>query len=437
MRDDEIVLLGWSDYVGLTRCRGVPAAELSRRMEHGLGWAVAGQSLTPFAEIAPNPWGPMTEVRQVPVADTHTRVDLWDDAPPFNLVLCDSRNPDGTDWACSTRGFMTAALDDFRRETGLELVAAFEHEFALVGEDLVQGPPFSVEAMRNTAAFTGDVAAALRAADLEPETVEPEYGYLQYEVTTSPGTGAAAGDRAILTRELIREAARRRGYRASFSPKPEPDGVGNGAHLHFSFRDAEGGNGAYDALGASGASAVAQQFIAGVVRHMPAMTALVAPSPVSYLRLGPHHWSCGYASFGVQNREAAIRICPSPDPEPRSAARGFNLELRAPDATASPYMVIGALVRAGLEGIRDALPLPPACQVDPAELSDDERAALGIRPLPATLAEALDTLDADERARTWLPGEMYESYVAVKRMEIDLAAGVEPVELCRRYREAY
>ena len=94
-------------------------------MEHGLGWAAAGQSLTPFADIAANPWGPMTEVRQVPVPETRTRVDLWDGVPAFHLYLCDSRNPDGSPWECCTRGFMNAALDDFRRETGLEFVAAY------------------------------------------------------------------------------------------------------------------------------------------------------------------------------------------------------------------------------------------------------------------------------------------------------------------------
>ena len=180
-----------------------------------------------------------------------------------------------------------------------------------------------------------------------------------------------------------------------------------------------------------------QQFIAGVLRHMPAMTALVAPSPVSYYRLGPHHWSCGFASFGIQNREAAIRICPSPAREPGDRATAFNMELRPPDASASPYMVIGALVRAGLEGIRDALPLPAACDRDPADLSDDERSALGIVPLPSTLGEALDALAADERARAWLPGQMYESYVAVKRAEIELAEAMDPADLCRRYRDAY
>ncbi|MBA3234367.1 MAG: glutamine synthetase [Chloroflexi bacterium] len=442
MNEREIVLLGWSDYVGITRCRGIPAAELSGRLEDGLGWAAAGQALTPFADIAPNPWGPMKEVRQVPVPETRTRVDLWEDVPALHFYLCDSRNPDGSTWDCCTRGFMNAALADFKRETGLDFIAAFEHEFTLIDPSLPQGPPFSMEAVRNAAAFTGDVSAALTAAGVEPETVEPEYGYLQYEVTTAPAKGSMAGDRAIITREVIREVARRRGQRATFSPKPTPDGVGNGAHMHFSFLDAEGRNAAFDAdrpeaEGAAGASVVAQRFIAGVLRHMRALTALVAPSPVSYLRLGPHHWSCGYASFGIQNREAAIRICPSPSRDPEKAARGFNMEFRPPDATASPYMVVGALIRAGLEGIRDELPLPAACDQDPADLSEAEREALGIVPLPSSLAEALDALDADQRARTWLPDLMSESYVAVKRAEIALTDPLDPADVCRRYRDAY
>jgi glutamine synthetase len=246
-----------------------------------------------------------------------------------------------------------------------------------------------------------------------------------------------AGDRAVITREVIREAARRRGYRASFTPKPAPHKVGNGAHVHFSFLDAEGNNAAYDPQGHGEASAVAQAFIAGVVKHMPAMCALVAPSPVSYFRLGPHHWSCGYASFGIQNREAAVRICPSPERDPKKRGHAFNMELRAPDATASPYMVIGALVRAGLEGIRAKLPLPPAVDKDPADLTAAERKKLGIVALPSTLAQALDTLEADPIAKAWLPPVMYSSYVAVKRTEVAMFAGMQADEICRRYHEAY
>ena len=117
--------------------------------------------------------------------------------------------------------------------------------------------------------------------------------------------------------------------------------------------------------------------------------------------------------------------------------QGNGMELRAPDGTASPYMVVGSLVRAGLEGIRAKLPLPAACERDPSELSDDERHRLGIVPLPGSLDEALEALDKDAIARSWLPPLMYESYVAVKRKEISMFADMDTTEMCRRYHDAY
>lgn len=437
MTDGEVIYLAWSDYVGITRCRGVPAGDIARRMAYGLGWAVAGQALTPFEDIAPNPWGPMLEVRQVPVPETETRVDIWDDAPALHFFMCDSKVADGSNWDCCTRGFMKRALADFEAETGLQFVAAFEHEFLLTGPGLAPGTPFSLGTMREAAPFTRDVARALLAAGVEPETIEPEYGVGQYEISCGPAAGAMAGDRCILTREVIREVARRLGLKASFSPKPAPNAVGNGAHMHFSFRDAKGGNAAYDKSGPGEAATVAQHFIAGVTAHLPAICALLAPSPVSYLRLGPHHWSCGYASFGVQNREAAVRICPSPERDPARRAGAFNMEVRAPDATASPYMVIGAVVRAGLDGIRRKLPLPAAIDRDPSDLGDAERKALGIRPLPGSLAEALDLMDAEAAVKSWMSPVMYDSYVAVKRMEIEMFKSSTPEQLCQRYGHAY
>lgn len=436
MSEHGLVMLAWSDYVGVTRCRAVPRSQFQGRLETGLGWAAAGQALTPFADIAPNPWGPMSEVRQTPVPATHTVVDIWPDSPALELVLCDSLNADGSYWECCTRNFLRSALDDLRGETGLELLSAFEHEFLITG-DLPAAPPFSVEALRNVARLADDIALALEVSGLTPETVEPEYGVRQYEVTVAPSRGLAGGDNAVLAREVIRECARRLGLRASFSPKPFLDGVGNGAHVHFSFLDAEGRNATVDPTHPSGASAVARAFIAGVVRHMPAMCALVSPSPASYYRLGPHHWSCGYAAFGIQNREASIRICPSTSTDPTARERGFNLELRPPDASANPYMVLGALVRAGLAGIREGLELPVACDVDPAELSEAERQRMGIRELPGSLPEAIDLLLKDAEVRSWMSPTMLESYLGVKNLEHELTVGEDAADTLTRYRAAY
>jgi glutamine synthetase len=376
----------------------------------------------------------MTEVRQTPVLATETRIAIWDDAPAFHFALCDSLIA-GKNWDCCMRGFLKKALADLERETGLTIAAAFEHEFLLSGNGLPWIVPFSVEQMRVAASFTADVTRALLAANVGLETVEPEYGVCQYEVSCAPAVGMAGADRCVITREVIREAARRRGYRASFTPKPTPTSVGNGAHVHFSLVDGKGVNRTYDAKESANLSRAAQQFTAGVVRYMPEICALVAPSPVSYLRLGPHHWSCGYAAFGVQNREATIRSCPSPDP--KKTAQAFNLELRPSDATASPYMVLGALVRAGLEGIRQKLPLPAVLDRDPADYSDKERAALGVRPLPSSLGEALDLMAKSDVVSGWLPDIMRESYVAVKRKEIAMFADATPEAMCKRYHDAY
>ena len=437
MADGDVIYLGWNDLVGITRVRGVPAGEISKRMAYGLGWAVAGQALTPFEDIAPNPWGPMLEVRQTPVPATETRVDIWPDASPLHFFLCDSKIADGSNWECCARGFMKKALDAFEAETGLQFMAAFEHEFLLSGGDTKWCVPFSLEQVRINAAFVRDVTRALLTAKVGLETVEPEYGVLQYEVSCGPAAGEMAGDRAIITREVIREAARRLGLRASFTPKPMPNAVGNGAHVHFSFRAKDGGNGAYDPKGPGETSQVAQHFIAGVVKHMRALCALMAPSPVSYLRLGPHHWSCGYSAFGIQNREAAVRVCPSPERDPARRGGAFNMEIRIPDGTASPYMVIGALVNAGLAGIRDKLPLPPNCDKDPAELSDAERKRLGIVELPSSLDEALAALDEDKVVKGWMSPTFYQAYVAVKRMEISMFVDKSPEHMCERYTNAY
>ena len=437
MSDGDLVLLAWSDYVGITRVRGLVADVYPTRMTTGIGWAVAGQVLTPFDDLGPNPWGSMMEVRQIPVAETHRKIDIWGDVPALEMVLCDARTLDGKQWECGTRAFYENALNDFRAETGLEFMAAFEHEFQLLGVQGPDAPPFSIEHVRKVPEFLRDLARALKQANVDVESLEPEFGVNQFEVTTGPATGLAAGDNPIIVREVIREVARRLGYRATFTPKPTPTSVGNGAHVHFSFVDQHGNNATYDVNGPGNASLVAQHFIAGVVKYLPALCAYMASSPVSYLRLGPHHWACGYASFGIQNREAGIRICPSADPDPVKHSRSFNLEVRAPDATASPYIVLGSLIRAGLQGIRDELALPPAVEGDPSDLTQEQRDEMGIVPLPGSLREALEVLDADPVARSWMPDLMYQCFVGVKRTEIELAESLSDDELCERYRNVY
>lgn len=436
-RSGELVCLVWNDLVGISRTRAVPVSEYERRRDHGLGWAVAGQSLTPFEDIADNPWGPIGEVRQVPDESTRCRVSIKEDRSPLHMVLCDSLNVDGSPWECCTRGLLKAALDALHDATGLTLRIAYENEFLLTGEDISWATPFSLEALRRISPFTDLCVAGLIDAGVGLETFEPEFGVGQFELSCGPATGVAGADRVVVTREVVRETARQCGLRASFTPKPGPEMVGNGCHLHLSLWDGSDSAASFDPDGPGQLSEVAVQFVAGVQRQLLALTALTAPSPVSFQRFGPHHWSCGYDAVGVHNREAAIRICPSPDPEPATRGNAFNIEFRFTDASASPYLAIAAIVRAGLEGIKQKLPTPVFIERDPADLSDEERSALGLSPLPDSLDAALNIFEQDSLFESWLSPTFLEAYIALKRLEAKTFNDADPETIFKRYLNAY
>jgi len=434
---EELVAFLHADLSGLNRGRAFPAGDLEERLRVGVGWVPADQALTPFDVIAdPNPWGPLGDLRLLPDPSTEVRVDLWPEASPLHFLLCDAVNTDGSPWDACPRALLTRALDDLVQESGLRLAAGFEQEFHLSGLARA-GPAFSMEAHRLVEPFGPMVVAALAEAGQEPETFLPEYGPAQYEINCRPAEGVAAADRAAIVREIVRETARRMGYRASFSPIVDPEGVGNGVHIHFSLVDEDGDPATFDAERPGGVSEVAGRFVAGVIRHLPGLVALTAPSVISYLRLTPHRWSAAFTAFGERNREAAVRIAPVTSLGGADPAAQFNLEYRAADAAACPHLALAAIALAGLEGIREKMPDPPLVNADPAELSDEERERLGVRRLPSSLEEALEALEADEVARSWFPSALWDCYLSMKRTEIGLLADVPPAEACERYLRVY
>ena len=436
MTDTGITYLLWHDLVGLTRTRGIPSRNLKKVLADGVGWACAGQALTPFQDIVENPWGPMDEVRQVPDPSTLFTISGDDHTPAFNAVICDSKNVDGSEWDCCGRSFLKAALADLHRETGLGIYASFEHEFSITGDGFNPSPPFSIEAARQQNKFLTNLERALHDAGVSVSTIEPEFGLGQYEVACTPEVGMAAADKCLVGREVIREIARRRGLHASFTPKPAADAVGNGAHVHMSLINENGENQTYDPEGLMNLSKVARQFSAGILAHLEALVAITAPTPISYYRLGPHHWSCGFRAIGLQNREAALRVTPGIGDENKKR-KGHNLEYRPCDGTASPYLVLGTLVRAGLEGIRTNNEALTEVTKDPAEMSEKALQVAGVTPLPASLDIALAALANDPVARTWFSPKMHDIYQTLKLWEIDQAKNQPEDALFERYRATY
>lgn len=431
-----ITYLLWHDLVGVSRTRGVPTRDIERRHAAGLGWAKAGQALTAFGNIVDNSWGPMDEVRQIPDPAAHFTIPGTADLPEFRAVICNSMSDPATPWDCCGRSFLSGALADLMAETGLTICASFEHEFCLSGPGYEPSLGFSLAAVRQKHAYLTDLEAALTGAGVTTYTIEPEYGSGQYEVACAPEVGLRAADACLIARETIREVSRRHGLQASFTPKPARDAVGNGAHIHLSLVLPDGTNVTRDPAGPMQLSRVAQQFSAGILAHVDALLAITAPTPVSYFRLGPHHWSTGYRAIGLQNREATLRVTPGIGDE-AALQRGHNIEYRPCDGTASPYLVLGALVRAGLDGIRRGLACPPGITEDPAEMTEAARQAAGVTALNTSLAASLDALEADEVARGWFRGEMLPTYLALKRWEVAAAAEAGEEATFHRYRTAY
>src|SRR5206468_3498966 len=132
-------------------------------------------------------------------------------------------------------------------------------------------------------------------------------------------------------------------------------------------------------------SPVGENFVAGILHHLPALTAVTAPSPVSYYRLRPNRWAPTWANIAVQDRGASLRVCPIFGHD--GAAQQFNVEYRVADAAASPYLALGALVWAGVDGIRQHRSLPAPAERNFWDMTEAERQAAGVRPLPRSLAE--------------------------------------------------
>jgi glutamine synthetase len=362
-------------------------------------------------------------------------VEFDEDAAAERFYLADIRTLDGKPWECCPRDFLRRAVDALKRETGLSILAAFEQEFVYTGVEDRPGATYALDAYRRLGVFGEAYMAALRAAGLTPDSFLPEYGARQYEVTIAPTKGIRAADEAVTQREMARAVAHRLGHRAIFAPILDPNGIGNGTHIHFSFRDDADRPALYDAARAPyRLSEIGEQFVAGLIDHLPILTAITAPSVASYYRLQPNRWAPIWANLGMQDRGAAVRICPvfGPPEDQR-----FNVEYRVADAAASPYLALGALVWAGLDGIRRKLTLAPLPARGFWDMSDDERAAAGFKPLPRSLSEALTNLAASEAARDWFGSRFFDVYLQFKRAEERVVAGLSPAEICARYAEVY
>ena len=435
----EVVMVVTSDISGQIRGKGFPVSNLEKRLKRGMGWVPTNVQITCFNSIAETPYGSTGDLILVPDEKTKVRVDFEDDGPIEHFYIGDILHLDGTPWECCTRSLAKKALDNLEQETGLLLNSTFEHEFFYSGADKDNWNGFSLDCYRKNSMFAQVFVAALEKAGVDTDTFLPEYGPGQFETTISPSVGIRSADQSIILREMARATAARFDESVSFSPIISPDSVGNGVHIHFSFLDQEKKPATYNPGNDLELSEKAGMFCAGVLKYMPSITAIMAPGILSYQRLIPHKWSSAFNNLAVKDREAGLRICPvvKIDGTLDSTASQFNIEYRAADASASPYLQLAALVRAGLQGIKDNLPMPRATKGDLSLLSEKELKDMDVERLPDSLEKALELFSGEEVIRQWFPGKFSKIYKKHKDQEIKDGKSIGIDKLYRLYCKRY
>ena len=408
----------WCGNDGTIRAKASAPSGLEGRLRAGIGITVGLQAMNSLDQLQPlEGMGPVGELRLLPDPATFRLLPY---APHTAGMVCDHVTLEGGPAPVCQRSFLkrqTAQL----AETGAVLRASFENEFSLAVESGGGYAPidsslcFSTIGMTAAQDYVDDLAAALEAQRIELEQYYAELGHGQQEISMAHAPALRAADDQIFVRETIRGVAAGHGLVASLAPKPWPGAAGNGCHIHFSLWDAGGGrNRFYDGGAPGGLSGEARAFVAGTLAHLPGLCGLTAPSFNSYRRIVPQYWAGAFTCWGYDNREAPLRV---PSPFRGMEEASTNVELKAADATCNPYLALGGLIAAGLDGLERGLALPEPLQADPATIPDDEREARGISRLPMTQAEALDALEADAVLMDALGSVLARSYLAVRRSE--------------------
>jgi glutamine synthetase len=404
----------YPDLHGVARGKEVPIAEFDDVIEKGLCFcaAVMGTDLRNTPVVGGDQGYPDLIAR--PDMSTMTTLP-WE--PGVASCLANLEPAPGGAPIPDPRGTLRRAVDDLRA-IGFDPIVGPELEFFLVQLDpagahgirrRIDQPSmvYTVGPQADPGGIVREMTEALGQLGLEVLATGHEFMNSQYEINLRQTDALRAADRAFRLKSAVKDIAARHGLVATFMGKPFNDQGGSGAHLHLSLnRDQRN---AFDAPGdGDGVSAELRAFTAGVLAHAAGLMALLNPTINAYRRIQPDSLAPTHANWGWDNRTTFVRI----PPERGGATR---LEIRVGDGAANPYLAIAAALAAGAHGVRDGLAPPPPVDGD-AYRADREL----IGPaLPASLDAALDALEGDTVLQRALGAQIVETFLAVKRFEIE------------------
>ena len=409
----DVVRVSYPDLIGVDRGRDVLVDELERVAGHGLAFCRAVFHTSPMGDVVPVPGGLDAGLPDISVTpDLSTLTPLpWE--PGAAWCVGDTWGHDGTPAPEAPRE-VARRVSRRLAELGLTAVVGPELEFFVCEQDAQgrwrryadePGNVYVVGRKGDPRGLLVTMLRHLRDAGLRVTAANHEFSPGQFEINLDHSELVDSADRAFRLKSAVQEIARHHDLLATFMAKPFNDEGGSGFHLHVSLVDEQGTNLCGDESGPQGLSVRGRAAVAGVLRHAPALAALLNPTINSYKRFGPDTLAPWLVDWGLDNRSAMVRI----PPERGSASR---MEVRLGDATANPYLAAAAVGAAVYLGVRDGLEPP-----EPLEGYgyDPSKAQL----LPQRLPDALDALEADTALRDVLGEQFVTSFLTYKRNEVE------------------
>lgn len=424
-RGIKFVRLWFTDVVGTLKSVAVAPAEIEGAFAEGLGFdgsAIEGFTRAYEADMLAHP------------DPTTFQILPWrGEIDPTARMFCDITTPDGQPAASDPRNVLKRTLEK-AAERGFTFYTHPEIEFYLLkSSKLKNGSPQPVDSAGFFDNVPGGTAHDFRRRSvrmledlgISVEFSHHESGPGQNEIDLRYADALTTADNIMTFRTVIKEVAIEQGVYATFMPKPMSGQPGSGMHTHMSLFEGDQ-NAFYDASGHYQLSKVGRQFMAGVLKHAPEITAVTNQFVNSYKRLWGGDEAPSFVTWGHNNRSALVRV-PLYKPGKGQSAR---IEYRALDSAANPYLAYSLLLAAGLKGIEEGYELPLEAEDAVGDLSEHERRALGYEQLPSNLNHALSIMENSELVAETLGEQVFNFVLLNKRREWKAyRAQVTPYEL--------
>lgn len=407
--DVEFIRLQFTDILGTLKNVAITKSQLEKALDNKCMFD--GSSIEGFVRIEES------DMYLYPDLDTFVIFPWRPQQGKVARLICDVYTPDGKAFAGDPRNVLKRVLAE-AKEMGYEFNVGPELEFFLFHTDDL-GMPTTVSHEKASYFDLGptdlgenvrrDMVLTLEDLGFEIEASHHEVAPAQHEIDFKYDEALKTADNIMTFKLTVKTIAKRHGLYATFMPKPKFGINGSGMHVNMSLSK-DGKNIFNDDNDKLGLSKEAYSFIAGIMAHINGMAAITNPLVNSYKRLVPGYEAPVYVAWSATNRSPLIRI-------PASRGAGTRIELRCPDPSANPYLVLAVCLAAGLDGIKKNMVPPASVDCNIFEMTEEEKKANNIASLPKSLEAAIEGMEQDEFIESVLGEHVYSKYIEAKKAE--------------------